>query len=105
MYEGDRLVKTVTVREPEYRPEDLSVLLSWLRDDLEPRGSHGHLLADAMSPDADPGKRDAKYRFVAGPPVVDFAAKALADRQAAYLKQFPDADMSYLRWSVERRER
>ena len=100
-YEGDKLVRSVTVREPEFTPPDLVILRGWMREELAPRGAHGHLLSEAMSPDADPGSWDATRRYRVPPPSRDFAAKAISDAQEAYKKRFPDADLSSLRWRVE----
>lgn len=105
IYEGDRLVRAVTVAEPEFSDDDLALLRGHLVDERVPRGDHGFPLSEAMSPDADPSRLDGKYRFVAGLPSTDFAAQALAQAQDEYRKTYPDADLSALRWGVKRVER
>lgn len=102
-YEGDRVVRSVTVREPEWSPDELAVMLEFLHDEREPRGSHGHRLSEAMSVDANPQRRDAKYRYVAEPGT-DFAAQALVKAQQEWQRAFPDGDASTLLWSVKRVE-
>lgn len=69
-YDDDgRVVRAITVREPEFSDMDRKWLMdSWLADQT-PRGSHGWPIAEATDP-ANQGK------FFVGPPAVDFAAKA-----------------------------
>lgn len=102
--EGGCLVRSVTVREPEYDLSDLASLLRNRADSLAPRGSHGHLLSEAMSADADPSSADAKIRFVARGPRRDYAAVAEHNARKAYESEYPDADMTGLMWAVERVE-
>lgn len=90
------------MREPEFRSADVALLRGWLREDLVPRGEHGHPLSEAMSSDADPSSRAAKYRYVAGLPVTDFAQDALNEAREGYRRSYPDADLSALRWRVEK---
>lgn len=101
-YDGDRLIGSRTFREPEWLDSDREAVIAV----LELRrmiGPHGQPLDEAMSPDADPSSWDAKYRYVVKPKR-DFAAKALSDAQEAYRKRYPDADLSSLRWRVERED-
>lgn len=103
MYDGDRLVRSVTVREREYTDDDLVALVESARQ--APRGSHGWPVDEAMSADGDPADWGAKYRWHVPPPAVDFAQKALDQAQDAYRKQYPDADLGALRWRVEKIKR
>ena len=105
VYEGGRLVRSVTVSEPEFSADDLALLRGHLREDRIPRGKHGHPLSEAMSPDADPSRHDAKYRYEVSLPSTDFAQAALDAAVAAYEKSYPDADLGALKWRVERVER
>ena len=105
VYDGDRLVKSVTVRESEFRDVDVAELLDLLVEDSKPRGAHGIPLETALSRDWDPSNLDGKGRFVVPAPTVDFAAKALSDAQNAFAKDHPDFDMSALRWTVQKKER
>lgn len=102
-YEGDRLVRAVTVREPEFSSADLAMLRVWVHEPA--RGSHGYLLSDAMSPDVDPANWGARYELRVPPPSRDFYQAALTQAQESYAKQYPDADMSSLKWRIERVER
>jgi len=104
VYEGDRLVRAVTVPESEFSDEDLARLRGHLKDERAPRGRHGHLLSESTSVEADPSRADAKYRYVVGLPDADFAEQARQAAIAAYEKAYPDADMKSLLWSVERVE-
>ncbi len=70
------------------------------------RGPHGHPMAEATSPLADPGNPDGTYRYVAGPlPVIDYAEQAENGARDAYRKKWPDADMQSLIFPVKRVER
>lgn len=105
MYEGDRLVRSVTVREPEWSDGERAALLNFMAEDRAPRGAHGHLLSDAMSPDGDPASWGAGYVWHVPDPSVDFAQQALDRAKDAYQKSYPDADLGSLLWRVEKRER
>lgn len=102
--EGGRLVRSVTVREPEYDLSDLASLLRNRADALAPRGGHGHLLSEAMNPNADRSSWDAKYRYVAVGPRKDHAQAAIDAARREMEAKYPDADMSALHWAVERVE-
>ena len=65
-------------------------------------GAHGQPMREATSADADANDRGSKWFYRAGLPLVDHAEKALADAKAAYKKSNPDADTSYLVWTVEK---
>lgn len=104
-YEGGVLVRSVTVAEPEWSADDLLLLRGHLQDERVTRGTHGHPLHEAMSPDADPARWDGKYRYVVPSPVRDFAQQALDNARNDYAKRFPDADLSALRWRVEKVDR
>lgn len=101
---GGRLVRSVTVREPEFSLDDRVALLRNRAAALAPRGSHGHLLSEAMSPAADPSSEDATIQFVARGPRRDYAAIAEHNARKAYEREYPDADLTGLLWAVERVE-
>lgn len=84
-YEGDRLVRSVTVREPEYDADELALLLASRRRQGE-IGSHGIPMSEAMDP-ANQFRFDAQSR-----PVIDWAAKAIADKQDAYYAGRPKGE-------------
>lgn len=81
-----RMVRAITVREPEYSHLDRSWMLESRRRDAEPRGRHGWLMSEAT----DPANR---AKFFVPPPTVDFAevahAKAKEDAQKIYKDVYP----------------
>ncbi len=101
--DSGQLVQSVTVQEPEFSPEDLARLRGHLLDARAPRGRHGFLLSEAMSPDANP-QRDPKYRFVAEGPQTDFAEKARVEAIAKYETENPKADLKSMLWTVKKVE-
>lgn len=93
--------------EPEFDSSQYE-LLAALMDYEADLGPHGQLLSEAISPDADPGNQNRKYRFIAGLekapglPLVDYAAQARDQASAAYYKQYPDVDRSGHVWIVRK---
>lgn len=70
MYEHDaqgRLSSSITTLEPEFGPTDIEWLTALLEVERE-TGPHGFLMSEATDPDADPDRRDATHKFVAGTP-------------------------------------
>lgn len=93
-YDGDRLVRSVTVREPEWSMYDVAVLLASRRRAV---GPHGIPVAEAT----DPANREAFAGYEM--PVVDYATKALEDARDRYYKAWPDANRNGHMWGVRRR--
>lgn len=94
VYEGDRLVESVTVREPEFSAWDRALLLGdRARSEIQ-QGRHGLPISVAT----DPANRG---RFAVPLPTTDFAAEALSRAQDAYRKKYPDAPFDALLWRVE----
>lgn len=93
--------------EPEFDTSQYE-LLAALMDYEADLGSHGQLLSEAVSPDADPGNAKRKYRYIAGLatapglPLVDFAAQARDQASEAYYKQYPDTDRAGHVWVVRK---
>jgi hypothetical protein len=93
--------------ESEFDQEQYE-LLAALVDYESDLGPHGHLMSDAVSPDADPGNPKRKYRFVAGIegapglPLIDYAAQARDQASKAYYDAYPDADRSGHVWVVRK---
>lgn len=93
--------------EPEFDQEQYE-LLAALADYEADIGNHGQLLSEAISPDADPGNPNRKYRFIAGLagspglPLVDYAAQARDQASEAYYKAYPDADRAGHVWVVRK---
>jgi hypothetical protein len=96
--DGDRWV---IEREAEWDDEQVMLLLA-ARELQADVGPHGHPLSEAMSPLADPNRRNEGWRYEVPPPSVDYAAKALADAQDAYSQQYPDANQNGLLWGVRK---
>lgn len=93
--------------EPEFDQSQYEWLAA-LADYEADLGPHGQLLSEAVSPDADPGNQNRKYRFIAGPasapglPLIDFAAQARDQASEAYYKQYPDVDRAGHIWVVRK---
>jgi hypothetical protein len=95
-YDGDRLVRAVTIREPEFSTVDTAALLEARRRARVRRGPHGYTIAEATDP-------DNQFAFVAKPRQ-DWAMRALNQAQEAYKRDNPGAtDLSSLVWDVKKR--
>lgn len=77
VYEGDRLVGSVTRRESEWSPRDRAEVIALARLEAE-MGPHGIPMSEAM----DPANQFAFQ--VNKRPSMDWAAKALGDAQDAF---------------------
>lgn len=97
--DGEVVSQTITVREPEFTPTDVAVMLESRRLDAQPRGPHGLLLRDATDPAMNPFSVDSRGRFVAEP-VIDFAQDAIDRAKAARRKKVADGDDWALIWRV-----
>jgi hypothetical protein len=98
------LVRSITRREPEFSDYDLDLMLASLAFEGS-IGSHGHLLSEAMSPEADPTNYDSTLRFSARGPFFDFAKKAEQDDIDRYKSEFPEGSPPNLNgayWVVEK---
>lgn len=99
-YEYDaagRVSRTVMIREAEFSPWDLALMLDSRRAEKEPRGSHGWTIAEATNP-------ENQFKFYAPSPTKDFAAEALHREQESYRKRFPSVDMGSILWRVEKKD-
>lgn len=97
VYEGEKLVGSVTRREAEFDAGQVALLLAHRRLQAD-RGPHGIPMSDAV-------KAENQYRFKVSPvPTVDHAAKALADTQKAFYAKYDrpgePADRAGHLWSV-----
>lgn len=82
-YDGDRLVRSVTVREPEFNSRERSLILAHLAHKAD-EGPYGIPLSHATDPER---------RFEASKlPVENFAVKAATIAQKAYFERYKDAD-------------
>jgi hypothetical protein len=91
-YDGDRLIRTVTTREPEWDAQEVGYLLASRAIEFEPKNSLGIPLADAL---------DIANQFKWIPPeapAIDWAAKKLGDAQDAYYKKYPDVSRNGHMW-------
>jgi len=102
-YEYDdagRLVRSVSIPESEWSPEDVALLVSSRIAERE-LGPHGIPMSEAMDP--------ANQWAFTGPdnPVVDFAEKNKRDRMDAYYKKYDKKDNPVNRnghvWTVTKR--
>jgi hypothetical protein len=94
-------VGSTTTREPEFDPLQVSLLLGFQELDGD-RGSHGQPMSEATSVDADPAVLGT-YHYEANQfPIVDRAAKALADAQNAYYDRYPKAPREGHVWVVKK---
>ena len=83
-YDGDgRFAKSATVREPEFSPLDVAVLLEARRRQRVKRGPHGYPITEAMDP-------ANQFTFRADKPVRDWAMAALHQAQKAWFAAHPD---------------
>lgn len=94
VYQGGRLVRTVTRREPEFSHADKVALLALDAYEAD-LGPHGLPLSETT----DPANQRA---YVAENPVMDWAARAISDAQRKYYKQFPDESGDGHLWGVKR---
>ena len=100
-YDDDgRLVRSVTVSEAEWSPEDVALLVASRQAERE-LGSHGIPLSEAFDP-------ANQFRFKGqDAPRVDYAEKARLDAQEAFYKQHDKKDMPVNRhghvWGVTKR--
>ena len=94
-----RLVRSVTVREPEWTPAEVAVMVAWKRRQAE-IGSHGVSMLEAT----DPASR-GKWR-VNESPQVDYVKLAMNAHRDAYYRSYPDAekDRSAHIWYVKGRD-
>lgn len=88
-YDGDRLMGSVTTREPEWDMEQVDLLLAAQAFRAD-RGSHGHSLSKSTSAAADPTNYSSALRYVGHGPFWDWAKKAEMDKADAYRAEFPE---------------
>lgn len=94
--EHGRLLRAVTVREPEFTERDRFLILRQRHEDELPRNSHGVLLTEATDP-------ANAYAFEAVGPTTDFVEKTLANAQEKYRTDWPDADTAGHLWGVRKK--
>lgn len=99
-YDGDRLVGSVTHREPEWCEADkLSVFAELERRRLT--GPHGQPMDEATDARGNPSSHDAEWKYVAEP-YTDFAQAALDSAAEVYRKQYGDDLPDGLKWTVKK---
>jgi len=94
-YDGDRLVGSVTVREPEWTPAEVALRLALGRVKAVPRNRLGVPLAEAMDP-----ANQFKYQGL-DKPEMDWSEKAVEDKKDAFYKANPDASRNGHRWGLK----
>lgn len=97
-YDGDRLVSSVTVREAEWSPDDVALLIASRRDERVRRGPHGYTLEEATDP-------ANQFAWDAGKPRKDWIMAAMQKAQELYFTENPSArgDRSLI-WEPKRRQ-
>jgi len=98
-YDGDRLVRSVTVREGEFTPDEVALLLASRRVAAD-MGSHGVPMSEAT----DPAHR-GKF-IVNEAPRVDYARLAIAKKRDHYYAENPSAkdDSAAHIWYIKGRD-
>lgn len=96
-YDGDRLVRAVTVREPEFTPGGVALLVASRRWEAE-LGPHGFPLSEAM----DPANQFAFEGYEK--PRMDWADKAMQDAKDRFYEANPKANRNGHRWGVRWRD-
>lgn len=81
-------VVSVQITESRFTRDDVALLLASRRDEFEPRGSHGHKLAEAIDPAHE-------FDWSVEPPIIDFAASAIAKAKSDYKAAMKNADIEY----------
>ena len=98
--DADRMVGSVTEREPEWSRTDVEALIAYL--EVGRVGSHGQPMAEATSPLADPANRDRRWGYEVDV-YTDFAAKAETQFKEAFKRTYgDDVDMSDYRFIVRK---
>lgn len=93
-YDGDRLVRSVTVREPEFTPAEVALLLASKRAAAE-LNKYGVPWSEAMDP-------ANQFRFKGQKaPRVDWSEKAVLDEKDAYYKANPSANRNGHMWGLK----
>lgn len=92
-----RMIRAVTVREPEFSEWDRMLLLADHREAHTVRGRHGVPMVEALDP-------KNQFAFEVPLPSVDWAQKKLNEAQEKYKKAYPSADMDSLHWEVKKLE-
>lgn len=97
-YDGSgRLVRAVTVREPEYSDLDRRWLAKSFEDEKTPRGSHGVPISEATDP-------QYRGKWVVPAPVIDFVEVERVAAAEKAKKTYGDAfPTSAFRFTVERK--
>lgn len=73
----------MTVRQSEWDDTERAIILESRRVQFAPRGTHGHLLEDAMNPELEDSWRSHTRR--------DYARTQLEKDQKTYFAAYPEA--------------
>jgi hypothetical protein len=91
------MVRSTTVREAEFTPDEVASLLASRRAANARRGPHGYTIAEATDP-------ANQFRFRPTKPVRDWAMVAMSQAQKLWYAEHPeDKGDSSLIWKVEKR--
>lgn len=97
------LVAAVTEQEPEWSRADVESLIAYA--ETKRVGAHGHPMSDAVSRLGDPSNPQREWDWVVPLPMKDFAQEALNSEVKRYRDAYPDADITSLKFAVEKRYR
>lgn len=104
-YDGaGRMVRAVTVREPEFSAWDRALFYDLWSTEKAPRGSHGVLLSEATNPDNQYAFDVPRNERGVPTPATDYAQKALEDAQAEYRSRYPNEPMGSKLWRVKKKD-
>lgn len=104
-YDDDgRVVRAVTVREPEFSAYDRALFYERWQLDKEPRGSHGMPLSETTDPDNRYAYDVPRNEKGVPTPITDYAQEALDKAQAEYRSRFPDEHMGSKLWRVRKKD-
>jgi len=92
--DAGRMIRAVTVREPEFSDWDRAALLADRTRDLAPRSRTGILMSEATD-------RKNFGRFIVPEPTTDLASKALHEAQEQWKAFHGEHSLDHLLWRVE----
>ena len=87
-----RLVRTVTLRESEFTPEQVDLLLAAHLIDIEPRDELGIPISQALDP-----ANEFKW-MPPKAPTIDWALKSRDDSRDSYYEKYPDMSRNGHLW-------
>lgn len=98
------MVRAVEYRESEFDDEQRAWVLAFRRHEAD-MGSHGELLSEATSPEADPNYYGpGSIRYTPHGPFTNQAEKVYRDTEAAYKAEAGEnANLNGMYWTLEKK--